>query len=126
MYLTVKNQLKHLSVREYETLRILCRLSKNLYNEALYSVRQYFFVERQYLRYESNYHVCKDSPNYKALGTEIAQQTLKVVDRCFKSFFALINKAKSGSYQFNMVQLPHYALPQQGRLVLPDYSAYQD
>ena len=108
MYLTVKNQLKHLSVREYETLRTLCRLSKNLYNEALYSVRQYFFVERQYLHYESNYHVCKDSPNYKALGTEIAQQTLKVVDRCFKSFFALINKAKSGSYQFNMVQLPHY------------------
>ena len=108
MYLTVKNQLKHLSVREYQTLRTLCRLSKNLYNEALYSVRQYYFAEHQYLRYESNYHVCKDSPNYKALGTEIAQQTLKVADRCFKSFFALINKAKSGSYQFNLIQLPHY------------------
>ena len=108
MYLTVKNQLKNLSVREYQTLRTLCRLSKNLYNEALYSVRQYYFAERQYLRYESNYHVCKDSPNYKALGTDIAQQTLKVADRCFKSFFALVRKAKSGSYQFNMVQLPHY------------------
>ena len=108
MYLTVKNQLKNLSVREYQTLRILCRLSKNLYNEALYSVRQYYFAERQYLRYENNYHVCKDSPNYKALGTDIAQQTLKVADRCFKSFFALVRKAKSGSYQFNMVQLPHY------------------
>ena len=108
MYLTVKNQLKHLSAREYETLRTLCRLSKNLYNEALYSVRQFYFSERQYLRYESNYHVCKESENYKALGTEIAQQTLKVVDRCFKSFFALINKAKSGSYQFNIIQLPHY------------------
>ena len=108
MYLTVKNQLKHLSVREYQILRTLCRLSKNLYNEALYSVRQYYFAERQYLRYENNYHVCKDSPNYKALGTDIAQQTLKVADRCFKSFFALVRKAKSGSYQFNMVQLPHY------------------
>ena len=108
MYLTVKNQLKHLSVREYQTLRTLCRLSKNLYNEALYSVRQYYFSERQYLRYESNYHVCKDSPNYKALSTDIAQQTLKVVDRGFKSFFALMHKAKNGSYQFNMVQLPHY------------------
>ena len=108
MYLTVKNQLRHLSSREFNTLRTLCRLSKNLYNEALYSIRQYYFAEHQYLRYESNYHVCKDSPNYKALGTEIAQQTLKVVDRCFKSFFALINKAKSGSYQFNMVRLPHY------------------
>ena len=108
MYLTVKNQLKNLSVREYETLRTLCRLSKNLYNEALYSVRQYFFAEHKYLSYESNYHVCKVSENYKALGTEIAQQTMKVVDRCFKSFFALINKAKSGSYQFSMINIPHY------------------
>ena len=48
------------------------------------------------------------SENYKALGTEIAQQTMKVVDRCFKSFFALINKAKSGSYQFSMINIPHY------------------
>ena len=108
MYLTVKNQLRHLSAREFETLRTLCRMSKNLYNEALYSVRQYYFSERQYLRYERNYHVCKESENYKALGTEIAQQTLKVVDRCFKSFFALINKAKSGFYQFNMVCMPRY------------------
>ena len=108
MYLTVKNQLKNLSVREYTTLLTLCRLSKNLFNEALYSVRQYYFSERQYLRYENNYHVCKGSENYQALGTEIAQQTLKVVDRFFKSFFALINKAKSGSYQFSMINLPHY------------------
>ena len=108
MYLTVKNQLKHLSVREYETLKKLCRLSKNLYNEALYSVRQYFFTEHKYLRYESNYHVCKESENYKALNTDIAQQTMKVVDRNFKSFFALIQKAKLGSYQFNQVKLPHY------------------
>ena len=108
MYLTVKNQLKNLSVREYETLRTLCRLSKNLFNEAMYSVRQYYFSERKYLRYENNYHICKESENYQALGTEIAQQTLKVVDRCFKSFFALVNKAKSGSYRFNMIRIPHY------------------
>jgi len=58
----------------------------------MYSVRQYYFAEHKYLRYENNYHVCKESENYQALGTEIAQQTLKVVDRCFKSFFALVNK----------------------------------
>ena len=71
------------------------------------NIKLYELAERQYLRYESNYHVCKDSPNYKALGTDIAQQILKVVDRCFKSFFALISKTRGGSYQFNFVQLPH-------------------
>ena len=108
MYLTVKNQLRYLSVHEYETLKKLCRLSKNLYNEALYSVRQYYFTEHKYLRYENNYHVCKESENYKTLNTDIAQQTMKVVDRNFKSFFALLQKAKSGSYQFNQIKLPHY------------------
>ena len=108
MYLTVKNQLRNLSAREYKAIRELCRLSKNLYNEALYSVRQFYFAEHQYLRYESNYHFCKDSENYKILHTDIAQQTLKVADRCFKSFFALVKKVKAGSYQFNLVSLPHY------------------
>ncbi|MBQ9903979.1 MAG: hypothetical protein IJM47_04240 [Synergistaceae bacterium] len=108
MYLTVKNQIRNLSARQYEALRILCRLSKNLYNEAIYSVRQYYFAEHQYLRYESNYHICKESENYKILHTDIAQQTLKVADRCFKSFFALVKKVKAGSYQFNLVSLPHY------------------
>ncbi|MBR0203239.1 MAG: transposase, partial [Synergistaceae bacterium] len=132
MYLTVKNQLRNYSVREYEILRKLCRLSKNLYNEALYSVRKYFFAERKYLRYENNYYVCKTSENYRALNTDVAQQTLKVVDRCFKSFFALISKAKSGSYQFNQISLPHY-LDKEGyfSLIIPpeisvnlDYDKY--
>ena len=94
--------------REYQALRLLCRLSKNLYNEALYSVRQFYFAEKKYLNYVANYHVCKESKNYKSLGTDIAQQTLKIVDRAFKSFFALILKAKAGSYQFNQIRLPHY------------------
>lgn len=123
MYLTVKNQIRGLSANEFKTLRTLCRLSKNLYNEALYSIRQYYFAERKYLRYEANYHVCKTSENYKALNTDIAQQTLKVVDRSFKSFFALIQKAKSGAYQFNQIRLPNY-LSKEGyfSLIIPRIS----
>ena len=120
MYLTIKDQIAGMSVREYQTLRLLCRLSKNLYNESLYNVRQFYFAEKKYLNYVTNYHVCKDSANYKSLGTDIAQQTMKIVDRAFKSFFALINKAKSGSYQFNQIRLPHY-LDKEGffSLILP-------
>ena len=117
MYLTVKNQIRGLTADEYEALRLMCRLSKNLYNEALYNVRQYYFTERKYLRYEGNYHVCKSSENYAALNTDIAQQTMKVVDRSFKSFFALISKARAGSYQFNQIHLPHY-LPKDGYFML--------
>lgn len=108
MYLTQKNQIRGLSKQEYTALRTLCRLTKNLYNVGLYSVRQFFFAERQYLRYESNYHVCKENENYRLLNTDIAQQTLKVVDRSFKSFFALLEKAQQGVYRFEQIKLPRY------------------
>jgi hypothetical protein len=89
MYLTQKCQLRNLTKNEYSALRSLCVLSKNLYNSTLYAVRQYYFAEKKYMRYENAYHVCKENENYKSLGTDLAQQIMKVVDRSFKSFFAL-------------------------------------
>ena len=58
MYLTQKNQIRGLGTKEFNALRELCRLSKNLYNVGLYTVRQYYFQEHKHLRYESNYHYC--------------------------------------------------------------------
>ena len=108
MFKTQKNQIRGLTKSEYAALQEMCRLSKNLYNVGLYSVRQFFFVEKSFLRYESNYHQCKTNENYRLLNTDIAQQTLKVVDRGFRSFFNLIKKAQTGNYQFNQISLPRY------------------
>lgn len=83
LYLTVKNQIAGISVREYQTLRLLCRLSKNLYNETLYSVRQFYFAEKKYLTYNQNYHICKSSKNYKSLGTDIANSARHIQRRLF-------------------------------------------
>ena len=94
MYLTVKQQVKHLTKEEYNILRELCRTAKNLTNQAIYNIRQHYFQEKQYLRYESNYHELKNSENYKLLNSNMAQQTLKDTDEMFKSFFALIKLAK--------------------------------
>lgn len=120
MYATQKNQIRGLSKREYNALRLLCRLSKNLYNVGLYNVRQYYLQERKHLRYESNYHHSKENENYKLLNTDVAQQTLKVVDRSFRSFFGLIKKARNNEYRFHDVQLPRY-LPKDGYfpLIIP-------
>ena len=116
MYLTQKNQVRELNKFEFLALRELCRLSKNLYNVGLYTVRQYFFQERKHLRYESNYHQCKVNENYQLLNTDIAQQTLKVVDRTFKSFYGLISAVKGGGYQ-QKVKLPYY-LPKDSYFLL--------
>lgn len=113
MYLTLKQQVKNLTKEEYNILRELCRTAKNLTNQAIYNIRQHYFQEKQFLRYEANYHELKKSENYKLLNTNIAQQTLRDTDSMFKSFFALAKLAKQGKYNFKYIKLPNY-LPKNG------------
>ena len=108
MYRTQSDVIRSLSKEEYKMLREMCQYSNNLYNVALYNIRQYFFQEKKFLRYEENYHECKVNENYRLLQAGVSQQILKVVDRSFKSFFRLIKKAKSGEYSFKDINLPHY------------------
>ena len=117
MYLTVKQQVKHLSKEDYRTIRELCHTAKNLANEAIYNVRQYFFTEGEFLKYEKNYALLKNSSNYKALNSNMAQQILKEVDGSFKSFFGLLKLAKQGKYAFKDCKLPRY-LPKNGYTTL--------
>ena len=107
MYLTVKQQLKHLSKEEYLSLRELSHTAKNLYNQAVYNIRQYYFQEKKYLSYQNNYAVLKTSENYKLLNSNMAQQILKEVDGSFKSFFNLLKKKNKGMYNAK-VKLPSY------------------
>jgi putative transposase len=113
MYLTVKQQVKHLSKDDYRNIRELCHIAKNLANQAIYNVRQNYFNEGKYLNYEKNYVLLKSSDNYKMLNSNIAQQILKEVDGSFKSFFGLLKLAKAGNYSLKDVKLPHY-LPKDG------------
>ena len=113
MYLTVKQHVKHLSKEDYMNLRTLCHTAKNLYNQAVYNVRQYYFDESEYLNYQKNYALLKSSENYKTLNSNMAQQILKEVDGCFKSFFGLLKLAKRGKYRYSDIKLPGY-LPKDG------------
>lgn len=115
MLLNQTNRL-YLEPEAIAALRQLCHLSKNMFNVGLYNVRQYFFQERRYLRYEGNYHHAKENENYKELATDIAQQTLKIVDRSFKSFFKLLQMKQRGEYMAK-VNIPRY-LPKDGHFLL--------
>ena len=108
MYATQTNTLKGLSKEAYEAIAEMCRYANNLYNVGLYNIRQYYFQEKQFLTYESNYHVCKENENYALLQAGVAQQILRVVDRSFKSFFNLVKKANNGEYRFQGIKIPHY------------------
>lgn len=117
MYLTVKQQIKHLSKEDYNSIKELCHTAKSLTNEAIFNVRQYYFNEGEFLKYEKNYVLLKNSSNYKALNSNMSQQILKEVDGSFKSFFSLLKLAKQGKYSFKDCKLPRY-LPKDGYTTL--------
>lgn len=108
MFLTQTNIIRGLTKQEYTMLGEMCRYSNNLYNAALYNIRQHYFDTKTFLRYESNYHECKTNENYSLLQAGISQQILKIADRSFKSFFNLVKKAKTGDYRFQDIRMPHY------------------
>ena len=100
----------------YKELKDMLHLSKNLYNTALYNVRQYYFqtkndttVKYKYLNYYANWRQLSTSQNidFKALPYHIAQQVIRQVDNNFSSFFALWKKKSIGLYT-QPVQIPKY------------------
>ena len=98
----------------YSELDNLCFLSKNLYNSALYAIRQYYFESKKYLSWISvNHNFVKDKQvDYYALPCKVAQQTLKMADNNMKSFFKAL-KAKNSK-----PKLPKYLEKASGRYVV--------
>ena len=89
MYLTEKHIIKR-THPFYNECDMVCFLSKNIYNQGLYNVRQHYFNTKKYLNYYGNYHLTKTQECYDYLPTRVFCQTLKHVDMAFKSFFALL------------------------------------
>ena len=69
-----------------EIISEYCHISKNLYNEANYIIRQEYFKTGIILSYEEVDRRLKSSENYLKLPAQSAQQTLKMLDREWKGY----------------------------------------
>ena len=103
----------------FEKLDHLCFLSKNLYNATLFRIRQHFFETGQYLGYNklNQIMIAERNPDYYALPTKVSQQTQRLVDQNFRSFFSLLKKKKSDTSFSRSCRIPKY-LPKNGRQVV--------
>ena len=112
MYLTERHIIKN-----NKELDILCFNSKNLYNKALYLVRQHYFETKGYLNFfkVSKLMIASKDEDYYALPTRVANQTLMLLDRNFKAFFALLKKKKKNEYD-KPIRIPRY-LDKEGRYI---------
>ena len=103
---------------KFAQLDELCFLSKNLYNVALYNIRQYYKETSKYLTYNKLAKILSDSNNldYRAMPyAQSAQQVLRQVDNQYKAFYASI---KSKKMQGKKVRLPKYKDKENGRNIL--------
>jgi len=104
-----KTMSSHLSLSEEKNvlLTFLCRAAKNLYNEALYAVRQAFIYDGTYLSYGENEKALQNSLNYRILNSNMAQGVVREVDEAMSAFFGLIRAKQAGRYH-GPIHLPGY------------------
>jgi IS605 OrfB family transposase len=107
MLLTKKSRITNLTNQEFHLLQHLAHLSKDVYNSALYQIRQHFFETDQYLPMPEVWKIIKETENYKLLGSDPSQQTLNTLDRSFRSFFSLLKLKRAGKYT-EKVRIPNY------------------
>ena len=94
---------------EYNELDNLCFLSKNLYNTALYRIRQHYINTGKYLnKFQLINELTKEKQvDYTALPRKVSQQVIYQVDQNMISFFKLLKAKNKGEYS-NRVSLPYY------------------
>ena len=116
---------KHMIKKNHSYYDMFCEFthqSKNLYNHANYLVRQKFLETGKWLRYQQLDKLLKqdlDYPDYANMpSAQSAQQTLRLLDANWKSFFKSIKDwSKNKDKYSGRPNLPKYK-PKDGQMVL--------
>jgi IS605 OrfB family transposase len=83
-------------------------LSKNIYNSALYEIKNYYNSTGSYLDYQKCWNLIKSTDNYVKMPSQVGQQTLKITDRGVKSFFSLLRKKYSKGGYNKRIEFPKF------------------
>lgn len=121
------------SSEDYELLDDLCFDAKNLYNYVTYILRQAFIGKHDNIkefkdlikndRFIDEYDLSSrlaelNQPDFRTLKTQVAQQTIKLVYKNFKSFYKAIKAYKKCPSKFTgRPKLPKYKDKKNGRSI---------
>ena len=103
----------------YDECDNLTFLAKNLYNATLYYQRESFFNKDFKNYYDVNrVFTHGNQKDYRALPSKVSKQVQMLVDKSFKSYFALVKKKVNGDYS-KSVRIPRYLGKTSGRCIVP-------
>jgi putative transposase len=96
-----------------EQISQFCQISKNLYNQGNYLIRQEFINNKKWLRYNDLNKIIKNFEekynNYYLLKSQTNQQILMLLDRNWKSFFKSIKDYMKNKFKYSgKPNLPKY------------------
>lgn len=112
---------RHIISKNHKMFNIVddfCFKSKNLYNYANYIIRQEFIKNGKYISYNEMAKNIKQHESFMEIGSNSAQQTLRLLDKNWKSFFKSIKDwGKNKDKYLGKPRIPKY-LPKDGRFFL--------
>jgi IS605 OrfB family transposase len=93
--------------------------SKNLYNAALYEIRQSFIHQGKYLNYKQMDKIMQKHEAYRMLPSKVSQQVLKLLDKNWTSFFEALRAYEEDPSKFlGRPKIPGYKDKKDGRNIL--------
>src|SRR6267378_1184721 len=93
--------------------------SKNLYNAALYELRQAYILQGRYLSYSTMDKLMQSHEAYKALPAKVSQQVLVLLDKNWTAFFEARAAYQEDPSKFTgRPRLPKYKHKTEGRNIL--------
>jgi len=103
----------------YDECDKLTFLAKNLYNATLYYQRDSFFNKNFKNYYDVNrVFTHSNQKDYRALPAKVSKCVQQLVDKSFKSYFALVKKKMNNEYS-RSIRIPRYLGKTSGRCVVP-------
>ncbi len=117
----VERHIIRLGDPRWNELDRVCWYSKNVYNTAMYRIRQHYFKTKLYLNYydiEKHFKKADLLPD-QDLPLNTVQQVLKMVDTNWRNFFKALKAYRKHPHKFNgSPRIPKYKDTQQGRNIV--------
>ena len=117
----VEQHIFYKSNKRFKSLDDICFLSKNLYNVALYNIKNHFDLNGKWLRYNELEKELRTNSNidYNALPNNSSQQILMLLDTNLKSYFKGLKAFKKSKTSFSgCPKFPNYKHKTKGRNIV--------
>ncbi|RKZ42402.1 MAG: hypothetical protein DRR00_30990 [Candidatus Parabeggiatoa sp. nov. 3] len=127
----LKTKIRGLDKSQFKQLRDLTAVAKNLYNQTLWTLREAYDATGSYFTYPQmdkamrQVHNLEGEINYRLLKSAVSQQSLRRLDKNFKSFFLANEDFKKNPNKYKGQPKPPRFKKNQYDNLIYNYQAFQ-